>query len=132
MLILFIGLSLLIISFSSFTLGFQIITLNRVLTNTPLSIVETSIIQDPYIEEENVLFSKVQFEKRLNYYYEFELKNFKDRYNLDFYYFNQEDRSICMDDECSAVMVKFQANLFHDYHYERDLVFRVVYHFYES
>ena len=131
MLILLISILLLITSFSSFCLGFQILTLNRVVSNTPISIVETSIVQDPYIEEQNFLFSKNEFEKRINDYYDFELKSFKDKYSLDFYYFNEEDLSICMEDDCPAVWIKFNATLFHNYQYERNLIFRIVYHFYE-
>ena len=92
---------------------------------------ETSIVQDPYIEEQNFLFSKNEFEKRINDYYDFELKSFKDKYSLDFYYFNEEDLSICMEDDCPAVWLKFNATLFHNYQYERNLIFRIVYHFYE-
>lgn len=132
MLLLLISISLLLITFSSFILGFQVLTLNRVVANTPLAIVETSIVQDINNDEENHLISKDKFEERINEYYTFELKNFSNKYTLDFYYFNNDDMSMCINDLCSSVWLKVTADLLYDYHYERNLIFRVMYHFYEA
>jgi len=131
-LLLLISISLLLITFSSFILGFQVLTLNRVVANTPLAIVETSIVQDINNDEENHLISKDKFEERINEYYTFELKNFSNKYTLDFYYFNNDDMSMCINDLCSSVWLKVTADLLYDYHYERNLIFRVMYHFYEA
>ena len=67
MLILLISIAFLLTTFSSFTLGYQILTLNRVVVNTPISIVETSVIQQSGSEEENFLFNRYEFEERITF-----------------------------------------------------------------
>ena len=119
------GLAFLIISFSSYVLAFQINGINRVLISTPLTIFETSIYHDVENETPNVLFSKKLVKEKLNKFYSYELSKFAEKYDYEIYFYNKEDGSMCVNDNCGAVEISFSASLLYDYQYHREITYEV-------
>lgn len=119
MIILLVGLAFLILSFSSYALAYQINGINRVVMTTPISIFESSIEHDLTIENPDVNFSKKILIQILDRYYSLELSKFTDDFSYEIYFFNKKDGSMCIEDECEAVEITFDATLIYQYQYHR-------------
>lgn len=125
MLILLVGLAFLIVSFSSFTLAFQINGINRVVVSTPIAIFETSILYDIDSENPEVLLTKKLVKQKLENYYNTELSKYTNDFEFEIYFYNIADESMCVKDECEAVEIQFYASLLFDYQYYRRLNYEV-------
>lgn len=126
MLILLVGLAFLILSFSSYSLAYQINGINRVVASTPVSIFESSILHDLENDEPSVLFSKTLVNEKLDNYYSKELSRFTEKFSYEIYFYNSSNGSLCIPEECGAVEVTFYATLMYDYEYTRVLNYEVV------
>ena len=126
MLILLVGLAFLIVSFSSYSLAYQINGINRIVTSTPISIFESCILHDVNEENHEMLFNKDMVKEKLEHYFSYELSKFTDKFSYDIYFYNKEDESMCIKDECNAVEVSFYAELAFNYNYERVLNYEVL------
>jgi hypothetical protein len=124
-LILLVGLAFVVLSFSSFALAFQINGINRVVVATPITIFETSTLNDLDNDEPLLQFSKELVNERLNKFYSFELSKFTSNFNYEIYFYNQWNGSMCVDDECDAVEIAFSATLLYGYQYHRTINFEV-------
>lgn len=125
MLILLVGLAFLILSFSSFTLSYQINGINRVVVSTPITIFESSIMHDLDDYDPVVLFTKSLVKEKLDRYYSIELSKFTDKFSYEMYFYNSWNESMCIYDECDAVEITFSATLLYNYQYHRVLNFEV-------
>ena len=124
LLILLIGLSFLITSFSSYAYSYQVNGINRAIISTPIAIFESSILHNVN-EDNDLLFSKTLIKQKLEKYYDFSLKKFTDKYKFETYFYNPEDSSMCIDEECYAVEVSFEASLIFNFRYHRVLTFEI-------
>lgn len=125
MLILLVGLAFLILSFSSYALAFQINGINRVVVSTPVSIFESCVLHNVDEEEPKILFTKTLVKQKLEKYYSYELSKFTDKFSYEIYFYNKEDESMCIEDECDSVEVTFNAVLMYNYQYTRQLNYEV-------
>lgn len=125
MLILLIGLAFLITSFSVYGLTYQINGINRIVVSTPISIFESSILHNVEDEEPEILFTQKLVREKLEKYYTFELSKFTQNFHYEIYFYNQENESMCVMNECGAVEVSFHATLLFNYKYERTLNYEV-------
>lgn len=132
MLILLVGLAFLILSFSSYGLAYQINGINRVVVSTPISIFESCILHNVNDDNADVLFTKSLVKEELEKYYSMELSKFTKKFSYEIYFYNKENESMCIKDECDAVEIKFYASLLYDYKYERTLDYKVFDNFYGS
>ena len=130
MLILLVGLAFLILSFSSFTLCYQINGINRVVVSTPISIFEASVLHDLEDVDPSVLFSKALVKEKLQKYYSVELAKYTNKFSYEIYFYNSWDESMCIYDECDAVEITFSATLLYNYQYHRVLNYEVFYSIY--
>ena len=120
MIILLVGLAFLILSFSSYALAYQINGLNRIVLTAPISIFESCITHDlTSLTKPTVLFSKDLVLKKLQRYYSMELSKYTDDYSFEIYFYNKADDSMCINDECEAFEVTFDATLIYQYQYHR-------------
>ena len=110
--------------FASFTLTYRLQTINRAIINTPLEIFELSI---PLvnIDEENPYFDKDQLESRAISYYQSTIEKQFKTYDVDFYYYNQTDKSICVSDRCNAVEITISGNYFLNFNYEKSIYYEI-------
>ena len=120
-----VGLAFLILSFSSYALAFQINGINRVLVCTPVTIFESSIYHNVTETEPRVLMSKELVIEKLEKFYECELSKFTDKYTYEIYFYNKENGSMCVEDNCNAVEISFSASLIYSYQYHRTITYEV-------
>lgn len=126
MLILLVGLTFLIFSFSSYGLAYQINGINRAVICTPITIFESSVKHDLTITNPEVQFSKELVSKKLEHYYSKELSKFTDDFLFEIYFYNIDDDSMCVKDKCEAVEITFDAFLLYQYHYHRVLRYEIL------
>ena len=100
-----------VLSLNFFTITYRVNGLNRLIHNIPISIFETSI---PLIDESNEItlyYDKGLLEGKLTSYFDKTIYKFTDEYRVTFYYYNQEDESICKDDKCNAIEITLRAKI---------------------
>lgn len=119
------GLAFLILSFSSYALAYQINGINRVVISTPATIFETSIYHNVDGEQPHVLMSKKLVSQKLENFYQCEIPKFTENFTYELYFYNKEDESMCVEDNCNAVEVTFNATLIYNYQYHRVLHYEV-------
>lgn len=111
MIIAFISLVVAVISFNFFMYSYQVNGLNRLVVSMPLSLYETAIDMFEINEETGPYFDKEYLEDNLTSFFDYHIYKYTDNYSLNFYYYNIEDHSIDMDDECQAVEVTVTADI---------------------
>lgn len=119
------GLAFLILSFSSYALAYQINGINRIVVSTPVTIFETSIYHNVNEDEPRVLMSKKLVKEKLEKFYNYELSKFTDKFEYEIYFYNKEDESMCVEDNCNAVEISFSASLIYNYQYHRTIHYEV-------
>ena len=119
------GLAFLILSFSSYALAFQINGINRAIVSTPVTIFESSIYHNVDEEEPRVLMSKKIVTEKLEKYYQKEISKFTDDFTYEIYFYNKENDSMCVEDNCNAVEITFDASLMYNYQYHRIIHYEV-------
>ena len=92
-----------VLSLHFFTVTYRLNGVHRTLFNVPISIFEASIPLTDESENPSLYFSKVVLEEKLNTYFASQLRKYVSSYSLSFYYYNQEDYSICRDDRCTSL-----------------------------
>lgn len=119
------GLAFLILSFSSYALAFQINGINRAIVSTPVTIFESSVYHNVDEEEPRVLMSKKIVTEKLEKYYQKEISKFTDDFTYEIYFYNKENDSMCVEDNCNAVEITFDASLMYNYQYHRIIHYEV-------
>lgn len=125
MIIAFLVVVVAIISFSFFTVTIRINAINRVVIATPIEIFETSIPLLDEDEEKNIYFDKEVLEEKLTNYYFSNLDKYTKEITLDFYYYNQIDKSYCVNDQCTAVEVCLESEIVFDFQYSRTMYYEI-------
>ena len=110
--------------FANFTLTYRLQTINRAIINTPLELFELAI---PLvnIDEENIYFDKIKLEAGILNYYEETIEDQFKSYDVEFYYYNQSNHSICVSDKCNAVEITVSGNYFLNFTYERSINYEI-------
>ena len=116
--------ALTIFLFSGFTLTYRLQTINRAIINTPLEIFETSIPL-ANIDESNLYFNKMKLEGKILDYYSSTIAPYFKTYDVEFYYYNQSDKSICVSDYCNAVEITITGNYYLTFNYERAITYEI-------
>lgn len=124
MILLMLVISLIIFLFSSFTLSYRLQTINRIVINTPVEIFELSI-PIVNIDESNLYFDKKKLETSVLQYYQNNLSDYFKTYDVSFYYYNQSDESICVNDQCNAVEITIDGIYMFNFHYERTINYEI-------
>lgn len=125
MVTMFISFFVIVLSFNFFMLSFQVNGVNRLVLGAPVALFETAINMFDVDEDNGPKFDKEILEDNLTSYFDYSMPTFTSDYDLTFYYYNQEDYSICLDDEPTAVEVKVEATLMLNYHYERTMYYEI-------
>ena len=120
----FISIILAIEGFMIFTISFQINGVNRVFVNTPKSIFEVSI---PVVAEDefNPYFKKETLNKYLTYYYNKTILMYVDSYEINYYYYNLDDHSMCLTNYPKAVEVTLTCETAFSYQYTKTIFYEI-------
>lgn len=117
-----LSLMILIMSFNLFTISYQVNGINRVVIHTPIAYFEVSI---PLANSDELYFDKVKLEERLMNYYSKSIEKYTHKYNVNFYYYNLEDESVCLGDKCRGVEITVDAGLMFYYSYTRTMFYQI-------
>lgn len=125
MIMMFFVITLTIFLFSSFQVSNRLMTINRVVVNTPIQLFETSIITIKYPDEKVLYFNKELLKTNLSKYYDDNLLKVFKNYQMELYYYNQENGSLCLSDQCNAVEVMIKGKYILDMDYLRSIKYEI-------
>lgn len=114
-----------VLSLHFFTVTYRLNGVHRTLFNVPISIFEASIPLTDESENPSLYFSKEVLEEKLNTYFASQLRKYVSSYSLSFYYYNQEDYSICRDDRCTSLEINLKARIVLDFEYDKSANFYI-------
>lgn len=114
-----------VLSLHFFTVTYRLNGVHRTLFNVPISIFEASIPLTDESENPSLYFSKEVLEEKLNMYFASQLRKYVSSYSLSFYYYNQEDYSICRDDRCTSLEINLKARIVLDFEYDKSANFYI-------
>lgn len=125
MLTMIISFFIIVLSFNFFMISFQINGVNRLVLGAPIALYETAINLFDLEVGEKPAFDKEILEENITSYFAYSMPSFTNDYSLSFYYYNPEDHSICLEDECYAVEVEVRASLMLSYPYQRTMFYEI-------
>ena len=121
MILLFLSAILVVFCGMLFSLSFSIQGLNRAIINTPIELMYRTV---KYVDDEMV-FNIDQFESDILSYYDKSLTRYTKNYNVDFYYYNMEDESMCLTKTCNAVEITIECKLMMEYDFKRVMFYEL-------
>ena len=125
MIMIFISLFIVVLSFNFFMMSYQINGINRLVLNTPLSLYETAINVYEIDQVNGPYFIKNDLEYNITYYYEYHMLKYVDDFDVYFYYYHIEDHSIDMSEEPKAVDVTLSTVVVLNKHYQRTMHYEI-------
>ena len=114
-----------VLSLHFFTVTYRVNGVHRSLFNVPISIFESSIPLVDESSEPEIYFDKEVLEERLDTYFASQLRKYVSSYTLSYYYYNQEDFSICTTDYCTAIEINLKARIVLDFQYDKTANFYI-------
>ena len=121
MIMLFLSSILVVFCGMVFSLSFSIQGLNRAIINTPIELMYRTVKFDG----EELLFNISQLESDLLSYYDKALTRYTKTFDVDFYYYNFEDGSMCLYKTCNAVEITIECKLMMEYDYRRVMYYEL-------
>ena len=95
--------------------------INRAVINTPIELMYSSI----KIEDGSYSFDSGKFESTIMTYYESSLSRYTSSREIEFYYYNFEDGSMCLTNYCSAVEISIDCKLIFGTDYHRVMFYEI-------
>lgn len=121
----FIALLLAVASFNFFTVSYKLNGINRTLLFTPISIFEINVPLINSNEEFDLYFDKQSLEKDLTYYYDSHLIRYTGEYDIDYFYVNIDDGSMCTETFCKAIEVTISSEILFGFKYKKAMRFEI-------
>ena len=121
MIILFLTAIMMMFTAQMAMISFSIQGLNRAIVATPIEAMYSSIV----ISDDHQYFDKEKFEKTLITYYDYSLSRYTNNHEVDFYYYNKTDSSMCLTNECDAVEISIKCKLIFNYDYSRTMYYEI-------
>lgn len=109
-------------SFQFFTLNFSIQGLNRAIIYTPIEL----MMMDVSNNSNKISFTTNDIEEHLIEYYDKTLLRYVKEYDIEFYFYNRADESICTSSYCDGVEITIDAKLLLTYDYHRVMYYELV------
>ena len=107
MILMFLSAILMVYSAQIFSLSFSIHGIKRAILNTPIELMHNTVL----FSEDGIHFNKTKLENTVLTYYQNILPRYAKEYDVDFYYYNLLDGSMCIEDECSGVEITVNCKL---------------------
>ena len=114
-----------ILSLHFFTVTYRVNGAHRTLFNVPISIFETSVPLVSDEEEPTLYFAKSELEDKLNSYFAFHLHKYVSDYTINYYYYNQQDFSICKTNQCTSLEINLKATIVLNFKYDKTANFYI-------
>lgn len=104
-----------------YSINFDIKGLNRVVVYTPIELMLSSV--EAYGEE--AAFDKEHLIEILDSYYSKSLSRYCKEYDVKYYFYNEEDHSLCLEDYCSSLEINVNATVTLNYKYHRGMYYHI-------
>ena len=121
MIILYFTVFFIILSFQFFNMNLKIQGLNRAVISTPIEL----MYQHAYQYGDELSFRISTLRIQLDDYYELSVGKYTNDYDIDYYFYNKEDDSMCVDSYCNAVEITVTARLELGYEYKRIMFYEL-------
>ena len=93
--------------------------------NAPISLFETAIELMDINEDNGPIFNKETLENNLTSYFDFSLPHYTDEYEVNFYYYNPSDHSVCLNEKAKAVEVSVSASFIFAFQYQKTMFYEI-------
>ena len=110
-----------VVSLQYFSLNYSIQGLNRAIVCTPIELMYKCVA----VYGESPVFNTDDFETIVLEYYSHILPRYTNDYNVDFYYYNLADESMCLLDVCGGVEITIDCKLNMTYQYHRVMYYEL-------
>ena len=111
--------------FSSFTTSYHLQTANRAIIYAPIELIESSLEIINKANDKNLYFDKALLIENLDNYYHKQLKGHLDNITTQYYFYNQNDQSICVSDNCAAVEITVRGSYSFFFNYQRTVSYEI-------
>lgn len=106
----FLAFTLCTVSFCFYSVSTKLNCLNCIVVNTPKELFEQSIPL-VYVDGNKLYFDQDKLYSKLKKYYDVAVKQYVDEYTLKLYFYNQDDRSLCVVKQCDCVQYSLDCEL---------------------
>ena len=113
-----------IFSFCLFDFSNDIVSINRIVSNVPISVFELSIDLINF-DENHIYFDQMKLRNNLDTYFKDNVYQYTRKYEIKYTFLNSEDHSICVNGMCNEVRIDFTAILSFDYKLTRGLTYEI-------
>ena len=110
-----------LVSLQYFALNFSIQGLNRAIVYTPIELMYKSVI----MLGDKPQFIRDDFEGIALTYYQRILPRYTKQYEVEFYYYNLVDQSMCLTNTCDGVEITINCKLNATYNYHRVMYYEM-------
>ena len=121
MIIIFMAITLLLVSYSLFTFSFAVHGINRLVVNAPKAIFEYAVVIN---EIEEPFFDQTEIEKRYISYIDDHIYQYVNSYEIKFRFYDPSTSGIC-EEKCEGVEVKIASNIAFSYVYSRVMFYEI-------
>ncbi len=106
-----IALLVMVMSFQCFTITYRLNGINRTLMEIPLSIFEVAVPLAQENDEIVIYFDQEYLINELTYYFDNKLPFYTSNYDLNYYFSNTGETSMCIEGHCSAIEISLDAEV---------------------
>lgn len=110
---------IMIINLSYISSSFQ--GLNRAIIFAPIEI----MYKDLKMVNDTLLFNVSKIENNMNEYYAKSLPKYCSSYTVEYFFYNEEDSGVCLDESCRGFEVTIRAEIVFSLVYERTMNYKV-------
>ena len=121
MIIIFLSAVLMVFSGYFFSLSFSIQGIKRALISTPIEIMHNTVL----FNEDGVHFDKNKFENVVISYFDKIIPRYTEEHDVEFYYYNLEDGSMCLENVCDGVEITLNCKLTIGYEYSKTMFYEI-------
>ena len=122
MILLLISMLIGVYSIQFFALNYSIQGLNRAIIFTPIEMMYKCV--NVYGDKPEII--KNDFEYLVLNYYKNILPRYTKNYEVEFYYYNSSDESVCIYDQCDGVEITIDCKLNVTYDYHRVMFYQIM------
>ena len=121
----YLSVFVMVLSFNCFTFTYRYNGINRTFMEMPRSLLETSIPLVDDDEELIVHFYKEELIDKLTYYFDTHLDKYTDDYQVNYYFSNTGDESLCLTHFCTAVEINLKAKVLFFSEYDKTMRYEI-------
>lgn len=116
-----------ILSFNFYMASYRITGINRMFYSIPIALFEASIpiVQEKTEENIVIYYDKELIRDKLTSYLNKHATKYCSSYNVEILFYNQDDYSYCLTDQCDAVEVTLNAQVLLTYEYSKTARFYI-------